>query len=162
MKKLLITILSTISISACYAETPVVDKKVYAEQKMIMSLAKVAEKSNQCVEQEKNINTSPIKALNLTPDELRIALTYYSLKALTDCYAPELKDYMLASAVYSWISKTDYFEKSTAVAHDVVSLTKAEADFVTLSKGTRDKLDSIAEIKQPFKVLKAAEALGLM
>lgn len=126
-------------------------------------------KYHSCIDKSKksNLDKQDFSKLNLTNEELKIVILYFSAKTMRECVSDSLDNYIIATNLARDFDVDGYSIKDDPNAdkskYDADTLAidniKFLPDFLKIPKNTRKQLEEIKALKQVFTIETAVEDL---
>lgn len=135
-----------------------------ARQEVADKISAYSGSMEKCKELQKPIMKSEFSNIDLTNDQLKTVLKFHMSKANFECSKKEINDYLLSSAILSYIDSSSG-EGVTAgnelITHDAVTMFKLKQEYLAIPEDQRELVESIPGLKKPFHLVKTAQNLGL-
>ena len=124
-------------------------------------------KIRSCKESRAVISPNTLTRLGASADDLRLAISYFSMKADNRCIDKEARDFMVAVYIRRHASQNAEPNSNNAELEALVLDSKLreleyEARFLTLPHAMRKKFRAVKALQRPFDPIATARSLGLL
>ncbi len=137
-----------------------------AEARVADALIQLHEKSERCAEQRTVLPADAFDHLDIPTEHIKTALIYFHTRAENQCISLEAHKFVGAANVLERLlpmenEALDDLRYSDLVVESFLDEVEKEADYLQLPQPTREALEAIPVLRQPFELLESAKSIGL-
>ena len=152
------------------AESPLADVIQLAQRRLAAAVVALNQRMAACNKKKGVLAPHALQRLQLTPEQLRLVLAYFSLKADNQCIREAARDYMVAAYVREHaepnrqpiLAEEETGHLSGLVLDNNLRELEYEARYLALPKDLRRRLEAIKALRVPFDPIETAKRLGVL
>lgn len=126
------------------------------------SITHLEGREEHCYADENVLPEDTLHNVALDPEQKKVVLSYFYFKNITDCTEEAVKSYLLEAALLASLAPDradDIRDGNELIIHTHLAKARAEANYLTLPRHVREKLEQIAILQRPFNLGLSAKVI---